>query len=470
MAKKAKKLNKKQQEILQALSHQELLNKLLCLMEKHPDIQNTIVEEWLQGPEERLKQLTKRYTQAFKKASKGNRFYDYYETNHFFTELEATITNPLQELAPLCPIPVAKLAYQLIEDFEELTNTMDTSSGSWDGYYQGASLAYLIALSHYPLSAKEDVAIQLYNLSQEDPWFSFDSLKQKGVNIPKEVKTILRDYYLEYHNPSAAFTLSIMIRDIDTAQTLLSHSGNFRAEDLLELARLLMDELETEQAIRLLETIQPQIPVWTHHYLEWVKLISQAYKDNSQTDKAQAIIIQSFKKAPTADYWRLYLKMGGDEQQDLPAFIEVAKKQGLSFLIMFLADLSDYQAINELLNDPQTKLEPLIESLNTSFCRKLTGTLAKCGYYQAACLLRQQLAQNTIERAQSRYYKYAISDIKKLIDYSLESKQPALIQSTQQWLQALYQQHKRKTSLWYDFDESIAQAVITDKGIELIIN
>lgn len=466
----AKKLTKKQQEMLQALSHQELLSKLIHLMEKHPDIQSTIVEEWLQAPEERLKELTKRYTQAFKKIKRGNRFHDYYETNQLFDELETTITNPLQDLAPLCPIPVAKLAYQLIEDFEELTNTMDTSSGSWDAYYRGASLAYLIALSHYPLSAKEDVAIQLYNLSQEDSWFSFDCLTQKDVNIPKEVKIILRDYYLEYQNPSAAFTLSVMIRDIGTAQTLLSHNGNFRAEDLLELARLLMDELETEQAIRLLETIQPQIPTWLHQYLEWVKLISQAYKDNSQTDKAQTIIIQSFKKTPTADYWRLYLKMGGDEQQDLPAFIDIAKKHGLSFLIMFLADLSDYHAINELLNDPHTELESLIESLNTSFCRKLTGTLAKCGYYQAACLLRQQLAQNTIIRAQSRYYKYAISDIKKLIDYSIESKQPALIQSTQQWLQDLYRQHKRKISLWQDFDESIAQALITNKGIELIIN
>jgi uncharacterized Zn finger protein len=91
--------------------------------------------------------------------------------------------------------------------------------------------------------------------------------------------------------------------------------------------------------------------------------------------------------------------------------------------------------------------------------------LYKHGYALTATLLRRFLVEEAIHQAKSKYYSYAASDMKKAIDYSETLEESAQLPGTVAYLSALYEQHKRKTSLWPLLVEKIEGLSVGKDGI-----
>lgn len=460
----ARKLTHKQYDKLASFSHEQLLNQFYNLLEKYPDIQKIIVSEWLKEPSERVKEIAKQYQKLSKKISKSDRYFDYYTANEIVITYLDTLTMPLKALVPDCPQMVADLAHKMIVDFDNFWLNVDTSDGGWQMCHEDLYKIYLSALSKLPSMETESIIIQLFDLLQNDPSFNYDYLKLKEINLSKTIKIALLDKLIQEKSIYNAFKLSVLIGDIKIAKKLYDNHNDMYISDILSFAQLLIDELETESAITLLLSIQHKKE---RERFQWVRLISIAYRDNGQTDKAKTIIIDDFKKLPIINYWQLYMQIT-HSQEDLPIFIEIAKSKGIHYAVEFLAELDDYVTINTLLNEHHDKIAEVVNELNMSFCRKLSTTLSQHGYYDVACELRQQLAGITLSKGQNRYYKYAVSDIKKLLDYTLEMKDQTRLEKTLDWIQKMYQQHYRKISLWNEIHDNIPQLAITNTG-EVII-
>ncbi|WP_392564863.1 hypothetical protein RHO13_05760 [Orbus wheelerorum] len=458
-----KKLTDKQLKTLREFSHPDLLNQLIKLIDNHPDIQKIIVSQWLAPPANQIKTLTKSYTRLFKKITSGTRFYSYHDTDRVFAGFDIDFNQPLKALAADCPSDVVKLTYKMIDEFDTLCSNMDTSSGSWYDCYLALYHTLFISLIHLPQAEYENTVDLLFYLSQNDPSFQWDNLIQKEVRLPKTLLIDLRDKLLVHQLIADAFSLSVILHDIPAAQALYNKCPSTLSLNYqLELASILIEDLDTKQAISILHNIQPKIQIYQNEYKQWTELMSLAYRDNGEIGKAKTVILDSFKHSPLYYYWQLYLKIC-QTSQDLPEFINLVKEKGLNYLIEFLFELNDYQSINAIFEKQIDKIDALVDQLDTSFCRKLSTTLNKNGSHLIAILLRRQLAERTIKKAQSRYYKYAVSDIKKQIDYAIEAHDEKIINDSFNWIKALYNIHYRKTSLWYEVEEKIPQLKFTLK-------
>jgi hypothetical protein len=165
-------------------------------------------------------------------------------------------------------------------------------------------------------------------------------------------------------------------------------------------------------------------------------------------------------------FYRLYTKASGKGNDNIQSFLNIAKEKGLDPYICFASDIARFDLIDNCITAPPK--EELISSLaylTNSFIRTLSSTLYKHGYALTATRLRRILAEDVIHQAKSKYYSYAASDMKKAIDYSEDLEESAQLPGTETYLRALYEKHKRKTSLWSAMAEKIQGLSVGKDGI-----
>ncbi|MCW2488850.1 transposase [Candidatus Symbiopectobacterium sp. NZEC127] len=133
-------------------------------------------------------------------------------------------------------------------------------------------------------------------------------------------------------------------------------------------------------------------------------------------------------------------------------------------LLIFHNCHSMTKALKELQSEGM-ELARSLAYLTNSFIRTLSSTLYKHGYALAATLLRRLLVEDAINQAKSKYYSYAVSDMKKAIDYSEDLEDGPQFPGTESYLRTLYEQHKRKTSLWPLMAEKIQGLSVGKDGI-----
>ena len=94
--------------------------------------------------------------------------------------------------------------------------------------------------------------------------------------------------------------------------------------------------------------------------------------------------------------------------------------------------------------------ESIFEFMHVPTMRKWSTALAQQGFPLSAVLLRRKLVEDNLMQARSANYKYAVSDLKKSLDYmehlSVEHQQ--LIPSTLEYITALHEKHQRKYAFW----------------------
>ncbi|HGE8242595.1 TPA: hypothetical protein ACGD2U_004470, partial [Aeromonas veronii] len=92
------------------------------------------------------------------------------------------------------------------------------------------------------------------------------------------------------------------------------------------------------------------------------------------------------------------------------------------------------------------------------------------GFIVVAMRLRCQLVVNVVNQGKSTYYLGAASDLKKSLDYqaALKVEQEdgqGVLSSPQEYLNQLYQQHKRKSSFWEVVRQKLPAIIISASGV-----
>jgi hypothetical protein len=121
--------------------------------------------------------------------------------------------------------------------------------------------------------------------------------------------------------------------------------------------------------------------------------------------------------------------------------------------LRFLQEIQAWDAVNALIQKHHDGLEGDIYP----FYRPLSQTLAHKGYYLAACLIRRRLVEANLAHAQSKYYKYAASDLKYSQMYADEVSDWYHFMTHGQFVQQLQNQHGKKRTFWAQVNEAAIQ-------------
>ncbi|MCI4187108.1 hypothetical protein MRO89_14230 [Dickeya dianthicola] len=461
-----RELTKKQLAALNELSRDTLVEIVLALTHEHKPVRDRLVNGWLSEPDDVLKRLEK----AYDKEANGRHFYDYYEADGFFADLEQDIVVPLARLVPEHFLRVEVLAGRMILDFERLSEQVDTSSGSWMDYLSALFEVWMASLAQQKEASAAVIAGKIYALALEDQWFEFERLVNWRGELGTETLRALRDLLRKDGYDDEAFILSLAIRDVAEAKALFERGDVSNVAAVLQLCALLIDELRAPEAVTILQALKQNTREWMLPKKEWASLLVNALLDEGRKEEARQVAEEAFRQSPHVGFWQLYLKAGGDAGQDFERYLLMAIARGVEHTVQFLADTEHYALINDLITGKSeyALTFPKVFESGFSFWRTLSSTLKKQGFTAGAVILRRRLAESAIGTASSRHYSSAASDAKQAIDYARSAGESGWREETLGWLQALHREHFRKYALWKAMQEKIPALQVTKQGVSLV--
>ncbi|MFE8665832.1 DUF6880 family protein [Serratia nevei] len=243
--------------------------------------------------------------------------------------------------------------------------------------------------------------------------------------------------------------LSLLIADSVFLAQAVKNDEFCSSQHYFGYARLLIDEVQPEKALALLELMEARSDVTSADDIVWLELFITALIEDGRRSEAMEKARDAFSHTCDTRFYRLYMKAGGDPDKDTPDFIRTARANGLRTYLNFAEDLTRFDLISDLLiASSSAEIETAFAYNSSSGLRTLSAALYQHGYAHAAVILRRFLVESYINKAQSKYYAYAASDMKKAIDYSEGLEESAQFAGTLNYLRALYAQHKRKSALW----------------------
>lgn len=454
-------LSKKQTAQLSELSHDVLLNIIHDLIQDNQQARTMLVNRYLLSAPEILKSVEKKYALR----AKSKRFYDYYDADAFFDELTRSMATPLVGVAHLIPEQVESLSVKMMLEFEKFTANVDTSSGSWMDYYTVLLDAWMKSLEAQKYSDPVFIAKKIFTVVEREFYFGIEIFKRYRTLLGMDILRVIRDMYYQKKRPREALDLSVIIQDLDFMTMAYKNDEFFDATHYFDYARLLMEDLRADEALAVLKSQQDDDGLMTNN-ITWNELYIQALIEEGKKEEAKAHCITAFAFQCSTRFYHLYIKAGEKDVDHSPIFLNIAKEMGLAQYICFASDIERYDLIDAcIIATAKDNFADSLAYITHSSLRTLSSTLYKHGYALTATLLRRFLVEENIQQSKSKYYNYAASDMKKAIDYGEGLDESVQLPGTLTYLNALHEQHKRKTALWPLMADKIKGLSVEKDGI-----
>jgi len=187
------------------------------------------------------------------------------------------------------------------------------------------------------------------------------------------------------------------------------------------------------------------------------QLLLQAYDSETMLEQAQSLRWILFTKTLSKNYYDGLLKhLKADDAIKI-------KTKALKFacndylgdigsLLRFLLEIQDLDTLSDIIIKKYVSL-----SVHDYYLyRPLSKTLATARYPLAACLLRRQLIDGILGRAQSKYYRYAVSDLKIAKRYAEQVNDWQGMLNHDGYMDGLKSDHGRKSAFWSKVTEAIS--------------
>ena len=265
-----------------------------------------------------------------------------------------------------------------------------------------------------------------------------------GSNYSKE--------YDRYHRDTNIIDIHKRIADkkgdVDRYIMLCQKTG-IDGHEICKIAKRLNNAFRSEESIQWLLQIKPE----DRGAHDKDKLLIEAYQLEGDDTAAKQVIWNRFKRRIDATDYLAYIKMAdNDEKQKAQQeALEIAMQaEYISQGFQFLHDIGNYDAIETLFLQRGQE----VKGHDYYVYRPISSALYKHGKALIASLLRRKLVESILEKAQSKYYRYAASDYKLAGDYAKNVDNWHGHCNHMQFIEDLKQKHPRKRSFW----ELIAQA------------
>lgn len=464
----ARIFTKAQLSKLESKSQAELLAIVLELAQHVPLAKKHLINQYLTA-EEALLELAKK---EYKKLTRRLPSWDYQEVDAFFATLCTEFIPLLGKGITASPREGETFALALLGQASELYEKMDTSSGSWEDYHLALVEQWLMAIG----AQRESVSSEMLAHRLREGWTSIDPaisitylLDYREV-LGTPLVRALRDDYAAAGQLPEALGLSLSLSDIAFFDQVQQQGGFTHPRQQIDYARLLIDELRAEQAITVLQAMDPE-QLQRHRQLTgWHQVLIQAYQEEGRRNDAHALALSAFAATRSSEFFTSYCQ-SGDEPREvaLARFVAIAEQWGLYGVLLLLDEIEAWpQLVQRLASTPDTALLEVLAILTCSTVRTWSSRLYQQGFTAVAVRLRRLLVTYVVNQGKSTYYTGAVSDLKKSLDYQatlMEGDGLSALSSPQDYLNQLYQQHKRKSSLWELVRQKLPAVTITASGV-----
>lgn len=438
------KLNIKQ---LESKSREELLDIIIEVSNFNTQVSDFININYLMTVDKKVKALTSIY----KRYLRSTRYYDYHETITFCDGLTNEVIKPLELLVPQAPIEVANLIQLMIDNFENILNDKDDSSGC------GMDLLYTLvevwgkAWQYVPNKDYNELAKIVANYAENHGYISefiFDDFKFAlgKIGFEELERCLTNERYIFYvvglqNNP-------------DKYMLVIKDRNNYKPEYILHLAQMLIEELRSNEAIEWIEkyvALDLKVNLFygsDNLYIKRQELLIKAYLDEGMSDKAQEERWNTFLKTCGSKYYLQFIQHTDEVQREeyKQKAINLIQNNN-TFIGSVWGFLADIQEFTELSNSILYNLDKIRE-VNVSGLRNVTKELAAHGQYLAAVLVRRSLVENVLSEAKSKYYDYAVSDLKLAMEYGSLVVDWDIYENNEVYIDRLRNTHGKKYSFW----------------------
>ena len=464
----ARILTKAQLGKLESKSRDELQAIVLDLAQHVPLAKKHLINQYLTAEEALLALAQKEY----KKFTRRLPSWDYQEVDAFFATLCEQFIPLLAKGIATSPREGEVVALALLGKAGELYEKMDTSSGSWEDYHLALVEQWLMAICAQCKSVLPEVLARRLRegLSSIDPAISITHLFEYRDMLGTPLVRALRDDYAAVGQLPEALGLSLVLRDIAFFDQVQQVGGFTHPRQQIDYARLLIDELRAEQAIAVLQTMKPEALQRHRQLTAWHQVLIQAFLEEGRRGEAHVQALSAFAATQDSAFFSSYCQSGeGSKEEALARFVAIAEQWGHCGVLMLLDEVEAWpQLAQRIASYPDTALLEVLSILTGSTVRTWSSRLYKRGFTVAAVRLRRQLVAHVINQGKSTYYPGAVSDLKKSLDYQATLKEGdglSALSSPQDYLNQLYQQHKRKSSLWELIRSKLPAVTITASGV-----
>jgi hypothetical protein len=411
-------------------------------------------------------ELAKKITQQINSLKRSARFIPWNETLEFTNGLYQISRSIENDLLPNS----STLAIECIEKFfsidKNIYERVDDSHGEVGLFYGSLSRLWGDAWLAYTDRNPSILAEKIYYLLKNNGYASKDHIIMHSANALDEAGlAVLEKLINENENLFCKYSLSWIYEaiadasgDTDKYIQVVKKYSVINENTVCDIAARLIKKQRTEEAIDWL-LHQPhdvslkdkpnQFNPEKVSYSKRFGLLIDAYETQSMTKEAQTLRWLLFEKTLSKQHYDALIKHQPSQE------IEATKKRAYQFacekfngcLDTLLEFLSEIQVYNKLDSIIQEKNDDIGES-NYYLYRPLSKTLASAGYFVSASLLRRKLIHGILNKAQSKHYKYAVSDLNIARRFSKEITDWGNFETHAQYIEELKTLHKRKSAFW----------------------
>ncbi len=416
--------------------------------------------------------LFNKINQQINAIKRSKRFIQWNET-HLLTDELYQITNAIEhDLLSFSPPLAIELIETLFNMDESLCERADDSNGELGIFYY--SLAELwgkvcnvfgknntinLPAKVFELLLHDNYGVRNHIIKHSSNALGEEGLKQLEILIKKNEKQ-----FKIYSLSSLYQTIAEASGDVDKYIAAIKEHSMLNEITVCDIAEKLIVKWRSVEAIDWLlhqpdnvalkdspQQYDPQKVTLSRRY----DVLLKAYDSETMTQEAQSLRWLLFQKSLSMKYYEGLLKyQSAQNLAEIKArafrFACEEYKGNINYLLDFLANIQEYVTLNNIVI---AQYESLSE-YDYSLYRPLSKNLSTAGYPLSACLLRRKLVNGIINRGQSKYYKYAASDLKISQRYAESVNDWQGIPEHNEYMALLKSRHSRKAAFWALVEQS----------------
>ena len=404
---------------------------------------------YLLTPEKKAKLLTTEYG----KFKRSKRFYDYYETIGFCQELIEEVLEPAKKMATDAPLEVANLAQVVIDDFEKLLANKDDSSGCGMDLLYAATELWGYAWTLVPNRDYIKLATLVADYFQFHSYLSLEIFDYFKLALGKQGFAELEN--LLANNKRGLFHVLGLMNNPDKYIQAIEAHNCYDVEYILKLAEMLIEDLRSDEAINWLIKYVPEKIADERLYRSRQDLLIRAYHDEGNQLEVINQRWEAFKRTLSSKYYLDLMRMLSQEQQSTyrEEMLQLLAERTtfIGAVWAFLDDVEEYQVLSESIIKNNQK----VCGVNVTPIRKLSKTLAANGFPLAAVVIRRELINYVLGEAKSKYYDYAVSDLKLCFEYGTQVLDWQEFEDNDSYLFELKTRHAKKYAFWGKVEDAV---------------
>ncbi len=414
------------------------------------------------------KALTKKINQHIGALKRSTRYVPWNLTGEITDPVEQIAHSIEFDLLPADPALAITALEKLFNIDESLFNRMDDSNGELGDLYYNLSNLWGKACVQYQKNGAEDLVQRTFNLLLKNEYGTRDYLIKNSASALKETGLKALEVLIQKNEPLfSKYSLSPLYQsiadalgDVDKYIALIKNRSVLNDITICDIAKRLLAKWRSEEAIDYLLYQPNDLTVdgasteidaakITYQNVSRLDLLIEAYEVETMLEEAQALRWLMFERYLSQTYYLGLIKhKKGAELESIQArAFQFATKDyigSFNSILQFLSEIQAYEKIDQLIKNNFSKLD----ENDYSLYRPLSKTLANAGFPLSACILRRKLIDGILSGAKSKYYKYAVSDLKLSKNYADAVTDWCGFKTYDEYFDTLKEQHVRKSAFW----------------------